>query len=129
MTKVNKDPNAYRVSNYEGLDKQLNDMNTRLEDIQKSLDMYLETKKVIFPRFYFISNDDLLEILGQSKNPQAVQPHLKKLFDNIKSLKLQKSSIGNKTEAVSMSSQEGEEVPFTGALILEGPVEVIIFYF
>jgi dynein heavy chain len=127
MTKVNKDPNAYRVSNYEGLDKQLNDMNTRLEDIQKSLDMYLETKKVIFPRFYFISNDDLLEILGQSKNPQAVQPHLKKLFDNIKSLKLQKSSIGNKTEAVSMSSQEGEEVPFTGALILEGPVEVIFF--
>ena len=98
-------------------------MTTRLEDIQKSLDMYLETKKVIFPRFYFISNDDLLEILGQSKNPSAVQQHFKKLFDNVKSLKLQKASIGQKTEAAAMFSQESEEVSFTGPLTLEGPVE------
>lgn len=98
-------------------------MNTRLEEIQKSLDMYLETKKVIFPRFYFISNDDLLEILGQSKNPPAIQTQFKKLFDNIKSLKLQKATIGNKYEAFSMFSSEGEEVPFMGPLTLEGPVE------
>ena len=70
--------------------EQLNDMNYKLEEIQKSLDMYLETKRQIFPRFYFLSNDDLLEILGQSRNPEAVQPHLKKCFDNIKSLTMAK---------------------------------------
>lgn len=73
-----------------GLLEKLSEMNTKLEEIQKSLDMYLETKRQIFPRFYFLSNDDLLEILGQSRNPEAVQPHLKKCFDNIKSLRINK---------------------------------------
>ena len=68
----------------------LTDMNSKLEEIQKSLDMYLETKRQIFPRFYFLSNDDLLEILGQSRNPEAVQPHLKKCFDNIVKLAMTK---------------------------------------
>jgi dynein heavy chain len=76
-----------------GMLEQLNNMNLKLEEIQKSLDMYLETKRQIFPRFYFLSNDDLLEILGQSKNPEAVQPHLKKCFDNIKSLKMAKVGV------------------------------------
>lgn len=64
-------------------------MNIKLEEIQKALDLYLETKRQIFPRFYFLSNDDVLEILGQSQNPQAMQPHLKKCFDNIKSLRME----------------------------------------
>lgn len=64
-------------------------MNIKLEEIQKALDMYLETKRQIFPRFYFLSNDDVLEILGQSQNSEAMQPHMKKCFDNIKSLRME----------------------------------------
>ena len=58
-----------------GLLDTLNEMDSTLEAIQRSLDMYLETKRQFFPRFYFLSNDDLLEILGQSKNPEAVRTH------------------------------------------------------
>lgn len=66
-------------------------MSAKMEEILKALDMYLETKRQIFPRFYFLSNDEILEILGQSQNVDAMQPHLKKCFDNIRRLELDKA--------------------------------------
>lgn len=39
-----------------------------------------QEKRSAFPRFYFIGDDDLLEILGQATNPSVIQSHLKKLF-------------------------------------------------
>ncbi|XP_072006034.1 dynein axonemal heavy chain 2 [Engystomops pustulosus] len=123
MDRLNKDNNALRGTHHPGLLEKLGEMNQVLEGIQKSLDMYLETKRHIFPRFYFLSNDDLLEILGQSRNPEAVQPHLKKCFDNIKSLKIQKIGASSKSEAGGMFSAEGEYVEFTHPVLLEGPVE------
>ncbi|XP_077988088.1 dynein axonemal heavy chain 2-like [Glandiceps talaboti] len=123
MVRLNKDNNALRGTHHKGLLETLNEMNTKLEEIQKSLDMYLETKRQIFPRFYFLSNDDLLEILGQSRNPEAVQPHLKKCFDNIKTLKMHKMGITQKFEAAGMFSADGEYVEFGHPVLLEGPVE------
>lgn len=45
----------------------LKNIQNELEKCQKSLTSYLETKRNCFPWFYFVSNDDLLDILGSSK--------------------------------------------------------------
>lgn len=42
--------------------KKLLSQNDDLESIQRALEIYLESKRQLFPRFYFISNDDLLEV-------------------------------------------------------------------
>uniref|UniRef100_A0A8C6W7X2 Dynein axonemal heavy chain 2 n=1 Tax=Nannospalax galili TaxID=1026970 RepID=A0A8C6W7X2_NANGA len=124
MDRMSKDNNALQSTHYPDLLDTLIEMNAILEDIQKSLDMYLETKRHIFPRFYFLSNDDLLEILGQSRNPEAVQPHLKKCFDNIKLLRIQKvGGTSSKWEAVGMFSGDGEYIDFLHPVLLEGAVE------
>jgi dynein heavy chain len=124
MTTLNQSPNAFHGTHLEGVDKELQYMNSNLEEIQKSLENYLENKRRQFPRFYFISNDDLLEILGQSKNPPGVMPHMKKLFDNIKSLTLKPNGNGPMF-ATEMRSNEDEVVPFDGQVSLSLNNELI----
>jgi len=118
-------PNAVRACTKEGILNKLTEMDTKLEKIQKSLDQYLETKRQSFPRFYFLSNDDLLEILGQQKDPTQVQKHIKKCFVGIKVLTLvDPGKQGNKTyEAHAMISNDNEKVPLSRPVIVDGPVE------
>jgi dynein heavy chain, axonemal len=92
-----------------------------LEDIQKSLEDYLETKRAAFPRFYFLSNDELLEILSQTRNVQAVQPHLRKCFDNI--LKIEFAPGKNSKDITGMWSAELEFVGFSSIVKAESNVE------
>eukprot|EP00928_Gymnodinium_smaydae_P079340 TRINITY_DN632_c0_g1_i3.p1 TRINITY_DN632_c0_g1~~TRINITY_DN632_c0_g1_i3.p1 ORF type:complete len:2255 (+),score=688.11 TRINITY_DN632_c0_g1_i3:125-6889(+) len=66
-----------------GLKEQLSTIHDQLERCQKALNTFLEEKRSAFPRLYFIGDEDLLEILGQSSNPEVIQAHLKKLFAGI----------------------------------------------
>ncbi|KAJ3125644.1 Dynein heavy chain 6, axonemal [Physocladia obscura] len=122
MRRVSRNPNAIKSGTVSGLLETLQQNNTLLDQIQKCLEDYLESKRLLFPRFYFLSNDELLEILSQTRNPQAVQPHLSKCFDAIKSLDFASSEVKS-TEILAMISPEGERVAFTKIIKARGNVE------
>ncbi|KAJ8737210.1 hypothetical protein PYW07_000481 [Mythimna separata] len=86
MRKLAKVPLAMPAATQPKLYEEFVRNNEMLDQIMKCLEAYLETKRVAFPRFFFLSNDELLEILAQTRNPHAVQPHLRKCFDAIAKL-------------------------------------------
>jgi dynein heavy chain len=51
----------------------LPDLEKQLYECQRKLDKYLETKKQIFARFYFVSDETLLSILSTGSNPDQIQ--------------------------------------------------------
>lgn len=83
-----------------------------------------QEKRSLFPRFYFIGDDDLLEILGQSTNPNVIQSHLKKMFAGIHSVEFDNTY----QHILAMKSLEGEVVPLKRKVLITPDVEVNILF-
>lgn len=98
-----KEPYLWEVIENDKLKNEFDQCNKILDQIQKSLSDYLETKRCYFPRFYFLSDEELLEILAQTKDPNAVQKHIGKCFEAISFL-----GFNENQEITVMQSQEKE---------------------
>nr|XP_036878224.1 dynein heavy chain 11, axonemal [Manis javanica] len=103
--------------------EKLKDLQYRLSLCEKALAEYLETKRVAFPRFYFVSSADLLDILSKGAQPKQVTRHLAKLFDSIADLQFEDNEDISNHRAIGMYSKEKEYVPFQTKCECVGHVE------
>ncbi|KAI8438867.1 hypothetical protein MSG28_011209 [Choristoneura fumiferana] len=121
---MSKTPNVVKGTNKEGLVEKLDGLQNDLIICEKALAEYLETKRLAFPRFYFVSSADLLDILSNGNQADLVIRHLTKLFDSIAKLKFIEAEDKPGKIASGMIAKDGEYVPFHGSCDCTGPVEV-----
>jgi dynein heavy chain 1 len=105
MKKVSRQPGVLEVLNISGVQKSLERLADLLNKIQKALGEYLERERVSFPRFYFVGDEDLLEIIGNSNDTLRVAKHLRKMFAGISGLVTDEDGV-----IQGFTSKEGEEV-------------------
>ena len=105
MKKANKTPYVLDVLNIPNAQKSLERLAEMLNKIQKALGEYLEKERVSFPRFYFVGDEDLLEMIGNSNDTLRIAKHFKKMFAGLAGL-----VMDDETVISGFTSKEGETV-------------------
>uniref|UniRef100_A0A2I3TJ66 Dynein axonemal heavy chain 17 n=1 Tax=Pan troglodytes TaxID=9598 RepID=A0A2I3TJ66_PANTR len=120
-----KTPNVVEATSKPGLYDKLEALKKSLAICEKALAEYLETKRLAFPRFYFVSSADLLDILSNGNDPVEVSRHLSKLFDSLCKLKFRLDANDTPLKVgLGMYSKEDEYMVFDQECDLSGQVEV-----
>ena len=103
MNMTNMHPDFMNVMHRDRLYEELQEANKLLESITQGLNAYLETKRHGFPRFFFLSNDELIAILSHTKDFGIIMKYMSKLFEYIEKLTL------NENGAITAMNDDGLE--------------------
>ena len=125
MKKGGEVKNILKFCTIDGMYKRLDKIEGELKICEKALNEFLDSKRKAFPRFYFVSVNDLLDILSNGNSPAKINKHMPKIFQAIDNLDLKES--GDRPTAIGMKSGVGVEyVKLTKPLHLMGKVEVYL---
>ncbi|XP_031627371.1 dynein heavy chain 12, axonemal [Contarinia nasturtii] len=108
-----KEPIVMKMTEAEHLLEDLKSANEMLDEIKSGVNAFLERKRLYFPRFFFLSNHEMLQILSETKNSQNIQPFLCKCFNGINQLQMDES--GN---IDAMLSSVNESVNFVNRIVI-----------
>jgi dynein heavy chain 1 len=125
MRRIANRPYAMEALNIENLQRTLERLSNLMTVIQKALGSYLEKQRNDLSRFYFLGDDDLLEIIGNASEPGKVLPHLGKMFASIatcNSVPCEEDGVLTKFDA--MISKDGEKVPFDKSITVTNKMNV-----
>jgi dynein heavy chain len=113
--------NILKFCTIDGMYKRLDKIEGELKICEKALNEFLDSKRKAFPRFYFVSVNDLLDILSNGNSPSKINKHMPKIFQAIETLDL--DGLGDRPSAVGMKAVVGGEyVKLTESLRLAGKV-------
>ena len=129
--------NVAKACNVEGRIESISQMLVDLELCQKALNEYLDMKKKVYPRFYFLSNNALLDILSNGNNPPKIQKHFGDCYQSIQKLVWDKEIVkeeddqGNEIDvevevtnrSTKYIAKDGEILEFKNKFKIKGPVE------
>ncbi|XP_036340109.1 cytoplasmic dynein 2 heavy chain 1-like [Rhagoletis pomonella] len=126
MREIQADPRVISLIKINNISAIVSSLEKQLSRCQNNLMTYIMDKRNSFPRFYFLGDDDLLEILGQAtKDVEVIQKHIKKLFPGCHSLGIVKSSSEEPTAHTiqSVQSAEGDVLQLRQIVLMKGPIE------
>ena len=120
--------NVKAACNKEGLIPTLEDITVKQDMCKKSLNEFLDSKRMQFARFYFVSEADLLDILSNGSNPSAIMKHVDKVMLATKTLTLtdDDAETGRPTALTWISGVGSEWCEFTPPPKLLNKVEVYL---
>ena len=118
MTSVFKKPSIRFQCREKDRKFELKKFLSNFEAAEKSLTEHLDSKKNEFSRFYFLTEQDLLQILGSSDPLETLNPHLIKIYTNCKKL------LSDRRNITGMVSQEGEQFMFEKPIRIESQQQV-----
>lgn len=118
------EPNVINVCGVDGRQELLISTMSRLDQCQKSLNEYLDQKKKIFPRFYFVSNVALLDMLANGTNPPKIMKYIGDCYDALTNLVFVEKDGVTSTKVVNeMIAKDKERLMMFEEFTMEGEVE------